>query len=264
VDGLLSISEFAEYTGIPRSKLIYYDDIGLFSPVDRGENNYRYYSPMQIIQANLVTDLGALGVPLKVIKHLTDNRTPETILDILVGQKEGLNEQIAQLRDLQKVIDVYEETIKVGLEADENAISSMELDSYPLTIGLPHDFIDGFLFYQAFLKFCNWGRQLGINLSYPVGGMFLDAKTFFAHPSQPENFYFVCPDGKQERPKGTYLVGYTRGYYGDTGNLPQRMETYAKKHKLKLGGPVFNTYLHDEISIKDPSQYLLRAVIPIL
>jgi effector-binding domain-containing protein len=39
------------------------------------------------------------------------------------------------------------------------------------------------------------------------------------------------------------------------------MEEYAKKHGLVLKGPVYNTYLHDELSISDPQDYLMQAVV---
>ena len=43
---MLSIREFADFTGINESTLRYYHKIGLFSPSRRGENRYYlYYLP---------------------------------------------------------------------------------------------------------------------------------------------------------------------------------------------------------------------------
>lgn len=47
-DNLLSISDMAKLHGLTRPTLLYYDSIGLFSPVFTASNGYRYYSRVQI------------------------------------------------------------------------------------------------------------------------------------------------------------------------------------------------------------------------
>jgi effector-binding domain-containing protein len=42
------------------------------------------------------------------------------------------------------------------------------------------------------------------------------------------------------------------------------MLTYAEEHNLTLTGPVYNTFLLDEMSTIDPDQYLMRASIKIV
>ena len=58
---------------------------------------------------------------------------------------------------------------------------------------------------------------------------------------------------------GLYLIGYTRGYYGETNDLPNRMTAFAKKNGLIFNGPVYNIYLYDEMSVADANQYLLQV-----
>jgi len=41
------------------------------------------------------------------------------------------------------------------------------------------------------------------------------------------------------------------------------MLEYAEKHSLTLKGPVYVVFLHDEICVKDPEQYLSRISIAI-
>jgi len=72
-------------------------------------------------------------------------------------------------------------------------------------------------------------------------------------------FFSNDPKGHEQKAAGLYLVGYTRGYYGQTNDLPERMTAFAKKSGLVFTGPVYNLYLFDEISIDDPNQYLLQA-----
>ena len=78
-------------------------------------------------------------------------------------------------------------------------------------------------------------------------------------PSQPSRFFSLDPKGHECKPAGLYLVGYTRGYYGETNDLSEKMKAYADEHELEFNGPVYNLYLFDEISISDPQNYLLQV-----
>jgi effector-binding domain-containing protein len=82
---------------------------------------------------------------------------------------------------------------------------------------------------------------------------------FLHQPSKPTRFFSIDPKGRQKKPAGLYLVGYTRGYYGQTGDLPQRMADYAMTNGLAFSGPVYNIYLSAEISEDDPDNYLLQV-----
>jgi effector-binding domain-containing protein len=60
---------------------------------------------------------------------------------------------------------------------------------------------------------------------------------------------------------GQYLVGYSRGDYGNFGDLPQKMATYAEEQALCLEGPVYVEYLLNEIYIKEPEKLLSRISV---
>jgi effector-binding domain-containing protein len=47
------------------------------------------------------------------------------------------------------------------------------------------------------------------------------------------------------------------------GDLPERMNAYAEENALTVSGPVYTLYLHDEICIKDPSQYLVQICVAV-
>ena len=60
---------------------------------------------------------------------------------------------------------------------------------------------------------------------------------------------------------GNYLTGYAHGGYGDLKDLPQRLEAYAREHRIKCIGPVYHVYPLNEVSVKDPEDYLMRLSI---
>jgi len=52
---------------------------------------------------------------------------------------------------------------------------------------------------------------------------------------------------------------YTRGYYGQTNGLENKMSFYAQNNGIALSGPVYNIYPLDEISTIDSNNYLLQV-----
>jgi DNA-binding transcriptional MerR regulator len=255
---LLSISQFAKITGMSRSALIYYDEKGIFAPLERGENNYRYYSPQQAITINLTSLLTKLNVPLKDIRQLTQSRTPEQLIELLTQQEQEIAAKMQWMEDAQRLIATFRALIQTGLSADEAKVSVEFMEATPIVMGPPNHFEED-SFYRPFAAFCRHFKKLGVNLYYPVGGYFENVDTYRSHPASPNNFFFFNPTGEELKPAGRYLVGYTRGYYGVIDDLPARLWAYAESHNLQLSGPVYHIYLLDEISTVNPNNYLLQV-----
>jgi DNA-binding transcriptional MerR regulator len=255
------MKEFAKYTGFSQTNLRYYDEIGLLKPVKRGENNYRYYSAQQIVTINMINVLRSLGTPLNEIAELESNRTPELILDQLKRQERKLTAELRRIYEAQSVIHIYSDMIEAGLHINEDKVIEYEAEDMPIVLGPKTDFEDNKPFYEAFLEFCERMKQLGLNLSYPVGGYYDSMDYFLEHPSQPSRFFLGDPKGGFHKMAGRYLRAYTRGYYGVLNDVPTRIADYAKEHSLDIVGPVYVIYLHDELSVKDPDQYLSRASV---
>ncbi|MCL2123438.1 MAG: MerR family transcriptional regulator, partial [Desulfovibrionaceae bacterium] len=111
---MLSIKDFANFTGINESTLRYYDQIGLVSPSYRGKNRYRYYLPPQVITINFIKVLTKLGVPLSVIKEMMKHRTPQDMLALLAQQENKLDMRLLDLQTAYSIIHTYRENIQAG------------------------------------------------------------------------------------------------------------------------------------------------------
>ena len=255
---LLSIKEFSEFTGIKQSALRYYDEIGLFHPTLRGKNGYRYYSCQQIITVNLINVLASLDIPRKMITELERSRTPERILELFSAQEGKLNEQLRQISDSYSVINTFRKLIEEGLAADTDVIHRCRAKRLPITLGPPNQFDENEQFYQPFVEYCNYAKIRGVNLSYPIGGYYKSMDSFASTPAQPDNFFSLNPLGNDTKAKGDYLVGYTRGYYGAMGDIPQKLYDYAKANDLVSEGGVYAIYLQDEICLANPDNYLVQ------
>lgn len=259
---LLSISEFSDFTGVTQSTLRYYDEINLLPAAFRGENNYRYYMPFQIIKLNYINVLIDVGVPLSVIKDMNETRTPASVIELLRRQEVKLDYKLNELRTAYSIVHTYITNIQQGLIVEDNAVRIEELDDVNYVLGEQNDFSkDNDTFYEEFVRFCQNADKRRINLRYPIGGYHHDINSFFKAPGRPDRFFSLDPLGSSTRPEGKYLVAYARGYYGEFGDMPQRIADYAREHDLIFKGPVFIVFLLDEISMTDPGQYLSRFTV---
>ena len=260
----LSIQEFSKVSGVESSTLRYWDEIELFSPLMRNpENNYRHYSSAQLLALNFVTTLSSLDITLKTIAELRDERDPENFLELLEKLEKRMDMEMRDLRQRYSIIHARRELIKMGMKVDESSISTMYLDERTMIVWPRNEYNEGDSFLEPLSKHISDTGAHHINLSFPVAGRHDSMETFMNAPGRPENFVSIDPIGTYTRQAGNYLVGYTRGYYGELGDLPERMDRYVKENSLTLTGPVFTMYLHEEICTIDPSKYLAKCCVAI-
>jgi len=287
---LLTIKEFSKLSGIEQTTLRYWDDIGLFSPAKRDpENNYRYYSPQQIIAVNFITVLSELNIPLKTISEMEQERTPERIVRLIASQEMQLDMEMRKLRERYSIIHIRRELINYGIKLcdgftvvdgirvddempteeeglwiDTSEIAVLRRENKAFILGPRNHWKSGEPFYEYFMNFCNMADELRMNLSFPIGGYHDDMESFLRAPGEPDFFFSIDPTGNRRREAGKYLVGFCRGYYGELGDVADRMAVYAEENALTLHGPVFTMYLLDEICMRDPDQYLAQICVAVL
>jgi len=284
----LSVKEFSKLSGIEQTTLRYWDDIGLFSPARRDpDNNYRYYSPQQIIAVNFITVLSELNIPLKVIGELEQQRTPESIVSLIDAQERLLDMEMRRLRDAYSIIHTRRELINYGIRledgfytvdgrrvesvggkdkgtfVDENEIAILYREERSYILGPRNVFPEDGSFYEPFVNFCNAAIDMRVNLNFPVGGYHDSMDGFVKASGQPDYFMSLDPSGNQKRAAGKYMIGFNRGYYGDFGDIGERMKVFAEKKKLRITGPVYTMYLHDEVCLKELDQYLVQVSVAV-
>jgi DNA-binding transcriptional MerR regulator len=283
-----SVQEFSKLSGVEASTLRYWDDIGLFSPIRRDpENNYRYYSLAQITALNFVTTLSDLDIPLKMIAELREERTPEKFLRLLEKQERQLDMELRALRERSSIIHARRELINYGMNVihgfvaldgvrmdsdfaaedgtkiDESEICVLYRDKKELILWPRNEYNEGDTFVAPLAAFISQTHEHNINLSFPVGGYHESLEAFVENPNHPDHFFSIDPIGTHIRKAGDYLIGFNRGPYGEMGDMPERMSSYAKENNITVSGPVYTMYLHDEICTKDPNQYLAQSCVAV-
>jgi DNA-binding transcriptional MerR regulator len=258
---LVSIKDFSDFTGIKQSVLRYYDDIGLFSPAKRGENNYRYYSLTQIQTIKLIDMLRELDIPLKKIEELMESRSPESMVELLIRHEVELTSELRALQESFSLIHNLRTLIQNDVPQDENRFYIKFAEEKRISLGPVTDFRPNETHHRAFSNYYRIARNMRVNLGYHIGGYYDTFDEYQAAPGRPKRFFSLDPNGLDVKPAGTYLYGYTRGDYGISNDLPERMKKYVEDNNVKVLGPVYNIYPLNEVCLKDPDEYLSAVAV---
>ena len=261
---LYSIHEFSKLSCVDATTLRYWDEIGVFSPIKRNpENNYRNYSLVQLLALNFVSTLSDLGIPLKTIAKLREERNSEDLLKVLDRRERELHMELRTIRLRSSIIHARQQLIQYGLKVDEKQVSVEQIEEMDLVLWPRNEYKEGDTFIEPLAAFVNKAADYHINLGFPVGGYWDSFESYANAPDRPDHFISLDPVGTHKVKEGDYLVGFARGYYGDMGDLPERMASYAKENSVNVYGPVYTLYLQEEISTDDPSQYLGQSFIAV-
>lgn len=93
-----TIGDMSKLHSIPIKTLRYYDEIGLFKPIEVDANNgYRYYSTEQFEQLNTIKYLKFLGFSLREIHKHMETRDVASFINLLKQRQEITNNTINRL-----------------------------------------------------------------------------------------------------------------------------------------------------------------------
>lgn len=102
-----TIKQIADLAGVTTRTLRYYDQIGLLSPSQTGENGYRYYDQGSLFLLQQILFFRELDVPLKEIQRILSR--PD--FDLRGALEEHRDSLQARARRLNTLIDTVDQTI---------------------------------------------------------------------------------------------------------------------------------------------------------
>ena len=110
------IHELAKLTGVPAKTIRYYESIGLLPDPQRGENNYRQYSPDAIERLRFIVSARSLGFNLTDIGEFLTARDEGTLpcKRVLDSFDQRINEIDQRIADLLALRDTLTRVRKDG------------------------------------------------------------------------------------------------------------------------------------------------------
>lgn len=103
-DKLLSCGEFANYCGITRKTLIFYDNNDILKPYELSETGYRYYHPKQIMMVKMIKAYQTAGLSLDEIRNILYSNNKSSFSDVAIKQAEVLQKQIFELETTRLIL----------------------------------------------------------------------------------------------------------------------------------------------------------------
>ena len=263
--GLLSISDFAEFSRTTRDTLLHYDRIGLLSPVLRGENNYRYYSSSQLAIVNVIRTFQQLGMSLEEIMALRDRRTPELANKVFERQIEEIDKKIEEWVRARKLLLTLKKAINSVSNIDEKEITVKFLPAEAIVLGDLNDYSRDRTDYDALLSFYHdMNRKYpDVDLNYPVWATYSQERLKQRDWRHPDRYYLYNPEGYDRRPAALYAIGYMRGGYRPNNDLYELLTDYIEKNGYEICGDAYEEYPLNEICATSDKDYLIRVMITV-
>ena len=109
--GLMSIGDFAAYSGSTRQAMQYYDHIGLLDPIAVGNQGYRYYHPLQGHEVRLIHSLQECGCSLEEIREILSTSSVDQMQARIMAKQELLELELQRIKREQIYLERFSQFI---------------------------------------------------------------------------------------------------------------------------------------------------------
>lgn len=266
-NNFLNISDFAKIAGVSRQTLIYYDRIGLFSPAVVAENKYRMYSHKQLDEIGIITILRDLGMPLKKIKSVLNDVSPETMQKTLRYQCKVLQDKIDKLTTLNEMTQIRLQQIETGMQYqnDDPCCFLKKIDApVPFFVGAETPYDQDKAQDDIIIDFFETVEKSGLPLIFSFGYVKQTSDVLTGNYNKVRRMGFRVKNKNVANtflPAGTYLIAYGKGDYGDTKSVYDYLLRFAEANALTLCENVYEEYLIDELAEKDPDRFVFQISV---
>ena len=273
MEKFLSISEIAEYAGVSRRTLIYYDQIDLFKPRKIGENGYRYYSFDQYGEIDAILILKALNMPLDEIRTFLKRRNPEYTQKELLKQREKVTYKIEELEQIREALDGYINRYEKLTEVDFDTLALQYREEEYFVVSELIEPSDDSSTFQIYSRFYSLIQSRDIFSGYPIGflvdGRVLDEGHIHLSPYRAlvripeERLNLYAENQLITRPAGYYVSGFVRDEIHQLTDFSDRFKKYLKAHDLVIDGDIWELVWQDEIATANREQQIFEVMLPV-
>lgn len=262
---MFKISEFSQLTNISPRMLRHYDKLDLLKPeIVHQDNNYRYYTAEQINQANRILSLKNVGIPLKEIKTLLENKHDQT--DYLANHRKRLETELAekklQLAYLNWLEEKKKSPEKTGMNypIETKKMNNLLVLTYRQNVTSYYE--EGQLWQQLFATIRSEDLStLGQSIAvfHQATSKNIDIEVMV---SIPESIKHIYPETKTFSP-GLIASVVTNGSYASMPIIHADMNNWLKVNKYALSGNVFNIYHSSPANEEREECYITEVCYPI-
>lgn len=268
----MNISEFAKISGTTRRNLLFYDEIGLFSPAAVGDNGYRYYTIQQFYTLDIINILKTIGMPLKDIKEFLQTRTPQKAIELFSKQERLILTEIERLTYYHKALQTRIWRIKQAASFDLTlSLENCETEYFLVSERVKS--IEDSKMMKAYFNFFSTINEQRLNIGYPMGGVIYSSDEFIDATLEHE-YQMVQKISKEEaqryhdsdvlkKPAGHYLTEFRSGEQGRTEILTDKMREYISVNNLQITGSLWEFWWQDDTVTRNPKEHIYQIAIKV-
>lgn len=259
----LTIAQFAKLHDVNKRTLHYYDAIGLFSPSEKGENQYRYYDSSQSMTFEYIRMLKELNMSLEEIKAYLNHPNPIEFIGIAQQKSAEIDRQIVQLRQAQQLLLDKMRQIELCESQKIHSVHVIHCKQERF-LTVPYGFENNDI-YEAFSHVKDiWGIQ---QCRAGIGSYLSVDKIMDQNFEQYDGLYSPVSGAEMVndvmvRPAGSYLCTYVKGTWDRLPQAYDKIVSYAKKHHFTLVGYAFEWGMNDFV-IADAQDSITQILIAV-
>lgn len=265
---LLSTGQMANIHKINKRTLMYYDEIGLFSPAVKNNNGYRFYTYAQCSTLETILSLRGLDMPISEILTYMSERSPEKLLMVLKNKENEALLKIKKLEQVYSLLNRKSAAIQSSLNTISGSISmeACEEEHYMISPKLSDDSDETVVsmlseslqrLHDRHLFCHSYGSM--ISSEDIEEGRFNVYSHFFLKVSHDISY-----DNVFVKPKGCYLQMYWRGNWESIPEAYSQIMKYVQSHHLKLTGYAYEENVIDDFATQDSNQYMTKIMIAVV
>ena len=259
-----TVKEFADMHHINKRTLHYYDEIGLFSPAVKNENNYRYYTLSQSAELEYILSLKELGMSISEIKEYLKQPNSNHLIEITNNKIEELDRKLHYFMSLKKHLNKEKKLLDLSFKVKDQDIVLKELPrEFLFCTPISHNNND-IKNIEIVMKHL---RSVWDLTSFKVGcGSYISLDKVLDNNFYEYDGLFsivdsdICNKNISVREKGFYLCGYNIGSWEKIPHLYQKMVQYAKDKNLVLVGNAYEIGLNNFSNLSS-NQYITEIII---
>ena len=264
----IAIGQFARMTHLSIKALRHYHDLGLLEPADIDPSSgYRFYTPDQIVAAQVIRRFRDLGMPLEEIKDVLQAPDVTVRNDLIVAH---LRRMEAHLAHAQSTVDSLRSLLEhpsAPLAVEHRTVAAVRALAISARVSATDldDWWDG--------AFRELDAAVGAAAIAPAGPRAaLYATEYFADDDGGEVVAYLpvardLPAGGRTRmveiPPAELAIAVHRGTFADLDRTYAALGTYVAEREIGVEGPIREHYLVSAFDTEDEPRHVTEVGWPV-
>ena len=269
-----SIGEMSRLMSVPIKTLRYYDEIGLFKPIEvNRQTGYRYYSTEQFEQLDIIKYLRLLGVPLTEITTHFKHRRVEHFLQLLKKQQEAIDEKIRELELTRRKFGSRISELEAALNGVEAGVPIIKSFPARRILRLQESVQRGPSLEMSVRKLEKLIGAAHSPIFIGKVGLTVSEDNLLRGNFQEYNSVFILVEDAIDDsalsalsvvlPAGKYACLLFAGGHNDSPAPFRILLEYLARQGFQIGGEALERAIVDEFISQDASRFLTEIQIPI-